>query len=276
MFHTPSGGGTPVLHYSQSRYSVNNGDGYRREYHFGTGTTYRYYAPMTWGTTGYLFYGYQYGRHQEWSNGYYGYCHGEWRPDYYGYNYDWQLEGWHTHEWYRHYHYYFPLYAEYRSPAYWITDWYLGALLSDYYAIREAESFSYYDSSYALDYSTKEILRAQVRQAMIDQQYGTLVPVYYYLNTSHLYVVSEYTPVRTADGYTCALSHGDVIQQSGYSYEGQQTLNMIVIRSKRGSCYPNSIVHVDVSLLQEYQNDFNARVELGMSHNHNRFFDRRF
>jgi hypothetical protein len=166
-------------------------------------------------------------------------------------------------------YFYYTMYPEYRGPSWWITDWYFGSLLEEYHAIREAREIeaerAYYDNTYTIDLGIKEQLRIQADLAMSEIQSGTVQPVSAYFNDGrHIFIASEVTPVVSADGSSCVLSHGDLLQQSGYIYEGQEMVAMQVTRAKRGSCQPGQVVYLDVSQLQEFDSEFVSRIELGM------------
>ena len=196
---------------------------------------------------------------------YYGYLYAPWfTPVVYGW-------GWANDPWYGYYGYYYRPYPTYAGPAYWLTDYVIADLLAEQYAANSAAVVA--DAASNADAPTtpitddvKEQIKTQVEaevKAHDDQAPVALDSIL--SDTKHIFAVSADLDVTTADGAACALTDGDLIRLANAVGADDQTATMAVVTSKKGSCAAGSLVTISLTDLQNFQNEFSARVEKGMA-----------
>jgi hypothetical protein len=80
---------------------------------------------------------------------------------------------------------------------------------------------------------------------------------------SRVFIVSSTLDVTNGDGTECSLTAGDVILRTSDTPDGTK-VGVNVLTSKRGDCPNNTNTSVDVSDLQEMQNQFRQQLDSGL------------
>jgi hypothetical protein len=113
----------------------------------------------------------------------------------------------------------------------------------------------------------KDQLQRQINEELVARSKGSSVSLdTKLLDPARVYVMSTNMTLVTADSaaITCNLTSGDVISlaREGVAANGA-TATMLVRSSKAGNCKAGSKVLVSVEQLQEFENEFNRRLDLG-------------
>ncbi|MBS1959292.1 MAG: hypothetical protein JST80_07475, partial [Bdellovibrionales bacterium] len=198
-----------------------------------------------------------------------GYYHNYW-------SYSW---GWYNDPWYHYYGYYYRPYARYVYPSEWLVDYYWASLLADEYQDRVDQGTintqqstiqtqqSTIDAQQAEIDALKAQLKKQVDDEMVARKSGDTVALdTKLLDANHVYVVSTNMTLVTADAQaiTCNLSSGDVISLAKEGIASNaQTATMLVRSAKSGNCTAGVKVLVSIEQLQEFENEFNRRLDAG-------------
>jgi hypothetical protein len=222
-------------------------------------------------------YVYVYQPYHVWYEDYYWYhpfCSSAYYHNYWSYSW-W----WYNDPWYHYYGYYYHPYPRYVYPSEWLVDYYWASLLQDEYQDRvDSGTISSQQSTIQTQQSTidaqqaeidalKAQLKKQVEDEMVARKSGDTVGLdTKLLDTNHVYVVSTNMTLVTADAaaITCNLSSGDVISlaKEGIAANGQ-TATMMVRSAKAGNCQAGVKVLASVEQLQEFENEFNRRLDAG-------------
>lgn len=186
--------------------------------------------------------------------------------------------GWYNRPWYGYYGGYFSPYPVYASPALWLTDFMLAAILESAYEDRMASRA--YASSQYYDPAPPEPMSPEVKQAVADevrrqidreraegQQGGSFdnasdnVP--FADNSPHVFVVSAGLTVDSNNG-ECSLGEGDVLQMTAPPRPNATYGDLVVLASRGRACPKGSRVEVGLQDLQEMQNQMRATLDRGL------------
>lgn len=196
------------------------------------------------------------------ANWYYGWAYRSWSNPY---AYRWW---WASAPWCGYYGYYYRPYSYYYGPSYWLTDYILADYLAEQYAIAAANARAADDAARAalIDEEIKAQLRAQVEQNVREQEQQSPTVLNDRLtDLKHIFVVSQDLTAMPSDGSAaCSLSAGDLIRLTAAPGQDDQVASVTVVTSKKGSCPAGIRVDVAISSLQEFENDFNEKLEDGM------------
>ncbi|MBI3542284.1 MAG: hypothetical protein HY075_03280, partial [Deltaproteobacteria bacterium] len=234
----------------------------QRTHVYGGVTVVRNYHPVVYGR--YSYYGYV--PSHRWNPWYYGWAYSTWSNPFV---YTWW---WATSPWYGYYGYYYRPYPHYYGPSYWLTDYIIADYLSEQYAINAANARANAAEANAaqqaaINEEVKAQLRAQVEENLRLQQQqaqpaaiGTTVR-----DLKHIYVVNSDINATPRDGGpACALTAGDLIRLAASPSEEDQIASVQVVTSKGGSCAAGSQVVISIVELQNFENDFNEKLDNGM------------
>jgi hypothetical protein len=227
-----------------------------------------------------------------WHGGvYYHYVPGfYYRPAFYGWVYNpWPARvvwtwGWGPAPWYGYYGYYFAPYPVYPAASFWLTDYLLAQNLQLAYAAQQNadDNAPVPDANAAppdqvqLTPEVKQMIADEVqrqlaaeRAAAGDSNTSSAAPPATEETptaldpNSRVFVVSSNLDVVKDDGSECTLTAGDVILRTGTSPDGTK-VGVNVITSKRDDCPSNTNTAVEVSDLQEMQNQFREQIDSGL------------
>jgi hypothetical protein len=200
------------------------------------------------------------------------FCAGPHYSVYWGYSW-W----WHNDPWFGYYGYYYRPFPRYVYPSQWLVDYYWGTLLADEYEDRVASNtISTQQQTIQTQQAEIDALKAQLQKQIEEEmaarsKSGTTVGIdTKLLDPARVYVVSSSLSVAAVDAATglpakaCTLSAGDVISLSkkGVAANGA-TANMLVRTAKAGNCAGGTEVTISIEQLQEFENEFNRRLDLG-------------
>ena len=205
------------------------------------------------------------------------------RPAFYTYAYNpWPRPivyswGWSGRPWYGYYGGYFTPYPVYASPALWLTDFMLSAMLESAYEERMASRAyapAYYDAGQPapMDPEVKQAISDEVRrQIERERAEGQMAnsmdagpdSALFNDNVPHVFVVSAALSVDSNRG-ECSLREGDVLQMSGPPRPNSTSGDLVVLSSLGQDCAKGSTVSVQLQDLQEMQNQMRATLDRGM------------
>jgi DNA segregation ATPase FtsK/SpoIIIE-like protein len=197
--------------------------------------------------------------------------------------------GWGGAPWYGYYGYYFNPWPVYPSPAWWLTDWYIGAELrasyqahSDAVAAADAEATEEEAPPPAPAANQPVVLSPEVKQAIADevarqlkeQQAAAAAPQQASAAptsapgaldpTERGFVVSSDLNEPTTSGDECGLTPGDIITRLSDTPDANQNVNASVLSAKQGDCAAGAQVLVAVQDLQDMHNHFQEQLGDGM------------
>jgi len=205
------------------------------------------------------------------------------RPAFYGWVYaPWGRPvvytwGWGHAPWYGYYGPYFAPYPVYRSPVFWLTDFFFSVTLEAAYEQQMA------DAAAAANYQAQQAMNAQVKQMVADEVQRQLaqeradsqnpnamqgpppdtLPGIFNDGASHALVVNN--PLQANDGgMGCALTAGDVIGFEGNMTPGVDYASVRVLASKGQDCATNSVVGVSLQDILEMQNHLRETIDRGL------------
>jgi hypothetical protein len=186
--------------------------------------------------------------------------------------------------WYSHYGAYFAVSPAYRAPSSWLTDYFLALTMaetfqSDSQPVREpapaadgagqAPTDELQASSTApISPQIKDQLAVEVQQQIEMESTGSagldkvLVP-------NHLFVAATPLTVATADGQTCGVAGGDVLQLSAPPAANAAAATLTVAASRESDCPVGAQVSVQLADLQDMQNGLREKLDSGMQTLHN-------
>lgn len=181
----------------------------------------------------------------------------------------------------------------YASGAAWLADYYLNQTLANGYEEEqgadagdgggeEAADFGdgqggddlYAEADAPITPEIQQTLGVQVQQqlayenaaagsAQPDQSSDT-TDLPQVLKLGHMFVVDQPLSVETADGQTCALTAGNVLQLSAAVDPNAATATMTVLSTRKASCPAWTQVQVGLEALEEMQNNFRAQLDAGL------------
>lgn len=113
----------------------------------------------------------------------------------------------------------------------------------------------------------KQQLERQINDEMVARSQGSTVSLdTKLLDPARVYVMSTNMTLVTADAQaiTCNLTSGDVLSlaQEGVA-ANRATATMLVRSAKAGNCKAGTKVLVSIEQLQEFENEFNRRLDMG-------------
>jgi hypothetical protein len=236
---------------------------------------------------GYRYHGYGYNRYYPpyyYGAGYYGWAYNPWASPV---AYSW---GWGGAPWYQPYGYYFQPYPVYPSAAFWLTDFMVAATIQ---ASAEAAAESGMnqsgdprfvlasarfgegagDSGAVLTPEIKEMLADDVKaQIEADKAAaaaqgssaggGEEVPPS--LDPKRRVFLASAAIDPALGDTTCALTSGDVIKRTEDTPDGDQTVAVVVLASKKDDCAIGSTPRVAVTDLEDMHDQFVQQYEAGM------------
>lgn len=252
----------------------------RRSYYDHGHASARVYHPYFYG--GYPFYSYV-------PPFYYG-------PAYYGWAYNgWPVPvpytwGWYGSPWFAPYGYYFSPYAAYPAPSFWIADYAIAASLQA--AAEEAGSASERHqpgfvlasahpddqnggASVVMNKELKDAIAKQVKIIIADEKaaaaaQGNLPPdedakqVPPSLDARFkLFIASSSLSLDTNDG-ACALTAGDIVRRTEDTPDGDSTVGVVVVSSKKDDCVVGTASRMTVDDLEEMHDCFRQKVDDGL------------
>ena len=220
-------------------------------------------------------------------------------PNFYGWAYyPWSLPapyrwGWTASPWYGAYGGYFVVSSVYASPALWLTDFYLGQVISSAYQMQtpapaadtsfnspaDASPDNSMDASQLtaavstpISPELKQAIAEEVRQQLAYEnaasqnavQASELTGLPQVMQVGHLFVDDAPLDVSTLDGQACTLSPGDVVRLTEAPAADAVAANLAVVASRIGDCPMNTPVTLSLDQLQEMQNSFRANLDQGL------------
>jgi hypothetical protein len=217
------------------------------------------------------------------------------RPAFYGWAYrPWGVRvawgwGWGGAPWYGYYGYYFAPYPVYPSASFWLTDYLLAENLKLAYAAQQdngggppPDAGQAPDNTVQLSPEVKQMIADEVQRQLAAEQGAAGNPAQPSAPqpqgggdatpqetptaldpNSRVFVVSSNLDVVKDDGSECSLTPGDVIIRTSTTPDGTKVA-VNVITSKRADCPSNTNTAVDVSDLQEMQNQFHEQLDAGL------------
>ena len=216
-------------------------------------------------------------------------------PNFYGWAYyPWRLPapyhwGWTASPWYGAYGGYFVVSPGYASPALWLTDFYLGQVISSGYQMQTPDLAADASPDATLDATMdasqltaavntpispelKQAIAEEVRQQLAYEnaasqnavQASELTGLPQVMQPGHLFVDDAPLDVSTVDGQACTLSPGDVVRLAEVPAADGVAANLTVVASRIGDCPVNTTVTLSLDQLQEMQNSFRANLDQGL------------
>jgi hypothetical protein len=200
--------------------------------------------------------------------GLYIYAYNPWaRPVYYN---GW---GWGGTPWFGFYAGYFTPAPYYSSPADWLTDYIIAAVLQDAYQQRVAANLAvsggYYSGHPGLTPDVRQAIALEVgrqlRQEESEAQMGgAAAAANPFTGGAHVFVASS-TVEGMAAGQSCTITGGDVLEMRGVPPFGASVAPVQVRASKRGGCPRGAVVMVAVQDLVEMQNHMREVMDRGLA-----------
>jgi len=199
---------------------------------------------------------------------FYAYAYNPWaRPIYYN---SW---GWVGTPWFGFYAGYFTPAPSYSSPADWLTDYIIAAVLQDAYQQRREANLSLsagYDSGHpGLTPDVREAIALEVGRQLRQEETearmgGGAAAMNPFTGGTHVFVADS-TAEGLAGGEACAITGGDVLEMSGAPPLGANTAPVVVRASKRGGCPRGAVVMAAVQDLAEMQNHMREVMDRGLA-----------
>jgi hypothetical protein len=204
------------------------------------------------------------------------------RPGFYAYVFNpWMTPvawtwGWGGSPWYGYYGGYFSPYAYYRSPALWLTDYFIAATLEAAYQERMAAGVAPVpvgDGEVALSPEVKQLVADEVQRQIEyeraeSQSAGAGYPSddtpEWADNRSHVFVAYTALDVNSSGGY-CTIGEGDVLQLNSMPPAYSPTADLVVLASRHRHCRQGSVVSVQLQDLQDMSNRMRETVEAGLA-----------
>jgi hypothetical protein len=200
--------------------------------------------------------------------GFYAYAYNPWaRPIYYN---SW---GWAGTPWFGFYAGYFTPAPSYASPADWLTDYIIAAVLQDAYQQRAAANLSvatgYYSGQPGLTPDVREAVALEVGRQLRQEETearmgGAGAPLNPFSGGTHIFVADS-TVEGMAGMQPCAITGGDVLEMRGAPSLGQAAAPVLVRAGKRGGCPRGAVVMVAVQDLAEMQNHLRDVMDRGLA-----------
>lgn len=258
--------------YIQRPFAVRGHEYYQRTYYVGGRPYVNVYRP-------YYYHGVSYSYYMPtryYRPAYYGWVGSPWgRPVIFNF-------GWGGSPWYGYYGPYFAPYPVYRSPLFWLTDFFIAATLQSAYDQRMADNAAAMQQQAA--YQSQEAMRPEVKQMVADEVQRQLaqeradsqnsggamqdaprdtLPGIFNDGASHALLV--HNPLQVDDGALgCVLSEGDVIGFDGNLTPGVETASARVLASRGRDCATGSTVSVPLQDILEMQNQLRETIDRGL------------
>ena len=203
------------------------------------------------------------------------------RPGFYAYVFNPWLTpvawtwGWGDSPWYGYYGGYFAPYPYYRSPAFWLTDYFIAATLQAAYEERLTAGVTpmpVADGDVALSPEVKQLVADEVQRQLERERaesqsagggYATDDVPSWADNRAHVFVAYTAIGVNSNAGY-CTLGEGDVLQLNGMPPPDSPAANLVVLASRRHDCRKGSLVSVELQDLQDMSNRMRETVDTGL------------
>ena len=264
--------------YVQQEYGYHGRDFERRAYFYNGREYNRYYRG--WGYHGVFLNVYAPGLF--WGPRFYGWAYYPWGvPVAYGW-------GWGMSPWFGYYGYYFQPYPVYPSAAYWLTDYMIGEDLQQSYAAQDQAGEvdgapAAADGAPLLTPEIKQEIADEVRNELaLENQEATQSAQGEDVNPGssgiarllsdgqqHVFMAGEPLDLVDANGQECALSDGDVLLLKTPPPAGATAASLVVLASKGGQeCKKFATVSVQLTDLQEMQNQMRERIDQGLQELH--------
>ena len=205
------------------------------------------------------------------------------RPGFYAYVFNpWPAPiawswGWSTGGWFGFYGGYFTPYTYYRSPMFWLTDYFIAATLQAAYEERAAAAVRpvpYDQGEVGLSPEVKQLIADEVRRQVERERSEEANSATYYYSpddapvwgdgASHVFVTYRPLGVSSNYGY-CTIGEGDVLQMNRVPAAYADSANLMVLASRRGECPASSTVTVRLQDLQDMTNRMRETVEAGFA-----------
>ncbi len=213
---------------------------------------------------------------------YYGWAYNPWpAPVAYGW-------GWGASPWVGYYGAYFAPYPVYPSAAFWLTDYLVAASLANAYAAAAASQsaqlrhidpahlvYASYDpatgtTSPTMTKEVKDAVSEEIKRELAAQKaqgasdatpanLGTLLAD----GQPHVFVASAGLTVTSA-GQDCGLTEGDVLALNAPPAKDATGADLRVLASKQTDCAKGNVVSVELTDLQDMQNNLLANIDKGM------------
>jgi hypothetical protein len=208
--------------------------------------------------------------------------------------------GWAGEPWYAYYGPYFAASQAYANAAQWLTDYYLSQTLADGYQDTQAaaqddgpdpadaNSAPVNDAPAPNDEAVAQTdtpITPELKQAIADEvqqqlsyenaasadpaQAPTLDGLPQVLIPNHYFVASTPLNVVTSDSLTCGISAGDVLQLAAPPPDNAVSGDVTVITTHQGDCPAGAQLSLSLMDLQDMQNNFRAKLDMGLSALHN-------
>ena len=182
--------------------------------------------------------------------------------------------------WFGFYAGYFTPYPVYASPALWLTDYVIAAnLRQDYESQQQPDGNPVAPPAAAADESSltpdvKAFIADEVRQQLAAEQAAAAAPASAQQPAaesnqvpsalSQRYFIVSSNVDLNANGSSCTLTPGDVLERTGKEADSQGNVAIQVISAKSGDCAPHAVSTVDIATLQEMQNQFREQIDSGL------------
>jgi hypothetical protein len=212
------------------------------------------------------------------SPGFYGWAYHPWgAPISYGW-------GWGGSPWYGYYGGYFAPYQTYPSASYWLTDYMISQDLQESYAAHqeagEQDGAPYIqgappvltpDVKQQVANEVQNMVALENQEAVQTSQHQDVDPgssgIARLLGDGrpHVFVPGTALDVVDVNGQECGISDGDVLMLQTPPPADATAANLVVLASKGGQeCLKSSVVTVQLSDLQEMQNQMRATIDQGL------------
>ena len=167
----------------------------------------------------------------------------------------------------------------YSTPALWLTDYAISDNLNVAYQMQLASGapMQYVEPAQMgapLSPQVKGMLAEQVRQQLEADQVAATQPVVQAAAAAgpaaldpaiRLFVVStSIDVVSSANGQTCTLTPGDVVQRTSDSVTSDGKVSVVVVSGKSAECPANFQTAFDLATLQDMHNQFRERIASGL------------
>jgi hypothetical protein len=199
--------------------------------------------------------------------GFYVYAYNPWpRPVYYS------AWGWAGSPWYGFYGGYFAPAPYYASPAFWLTDYMVAAMLQQAYQDRMAAQMpppAYAGGQTPLSPEVKQEIADEVNRQLRQEQAaaqagGTMASADPFAGGPHVFVASSGIDAGMGN-QACSITEGDVLAMQAPPPPGSPVANVLVRASKRGDCPVGSMVSVQLQDLAEMQNRMREEIDRGLA-----------
>jgi hypothetical protein len=199
--------------------------------------------------------------------GFYVYAYNPWaRPVYYS------AWGWGGSPWYGFYGGYFAPAPYYPSPAFWLTDYMMAAMLQQAYQDRMAAQQApppAYASQTPMTPDVKQAIADEVNRQLRQEQAaaqagGNMANSDPFSGGPHVFIASGGIDAYMGN-QTCAITEGDVLEMRNAPVGNSPNGDVLVRASKGGDCPKGSMVSVPLQDLAEMQNHMREELDRGLA-----------